>query len=150
MLRALRILAILQWIGHVVISGIDGGTHRLLDDERSMAPCVAILSKGGGVHLPSHPTRVNRLFFYHVVQHVFVVASSLDNCTVMIAISLWCYYLLHSVSHGLISLMSDVRVLHRVWSYATYSTRIHVACTQEVKVALEMEITEKNIVRIIN
>lgn len=105
-----------------------------------MAPCVAILSKSGGVHLASHPARVNRLFLYHVVKHVFV-ASALDNCSVMIAISLWCYYLLHSVGHGLVSLMSDVCVLHRVRSYAAYSTWIHVSSAQKVKVALEMKIT---------
>lgn len=149
-MRTLRILAILQWIGHVVVGGIDGGAHRLLDDQRSMAPCVAILSKSGGVHLASHPTRVNRLFLYHIVKHV-LVASGLDNCSMMIAISLWCYYLLHSVGHGLVSLMSDVCVLHRVGSYAANSTWVHVPSTQKVKVALEMKITmEHDIVRIIN
>jgi len=116
-----------------------------------MAPSVAILSKSSGVHLPSYPTRVNRLFLYHVVKHVFVVPSTLDNCSVMIGVSLWCYYLLHSVGHGLVSLMSDVRVLHRVGSQAAYSTWIHVSCSQKVKVALEMKIAiEHDIVRIIN
>ena len=116
-----------------------------------MTPCVAILSKSRGVHLPSHPARVNRLFLYHVVKHVFVVASGLDNCSVMIGVSLWGYHLLHSVSHGLVSLMSDVCVLHRVGSEAAYSTWIHVSCAQKVKVALEMKIAkEHDIVRIIN
>jgi len=116
-----------------------------------MAPCVAILSKSGGVHLPSHPARVNRLFLYHVVKHVFVVASGLDNCSMMIGVSLRGYYLLHSISHGLVSLMSDVCILHRVRSQAAYSTWIHVSCSQKVKVALEMKIAiEHDIVRIIN
>ena len=116
-----------------------------------MAPCVAILSKSGGVHLASHSARVNRLFLYHVVKHVFVVASGLDNCSMMIGISLWCYYLLHSVGHRLVSLMPDVRILHRVWSQAAYSTWIHVSCAKKVKVALEMKIAiEQDIVRIIN
>ena len=135
----------------MVMSGIDSGAHRLLDDKCSMAPCVAILSKSSGVHLAPHPARVNRLFLYHVVKHVFVVASGLDNCSVMIGIPLWCYYLLHSVGHRLVSLMSDVCVLHRVRSQAAYSTWIHVSGAQKVKVALEMKITkEHNIVRIIN
>jgi hypothetical protein len=116
-----------------------------------MAPCVAILSKSGGVHLASHPARVNRLFLYHVVKHVFVVASGLDNCSMMIGISLWCYYLLHSVGHGLVSLVSDVCVLHRVRSQASYSTWVHVSCAKKVKVALKMKVTiEHDIVRIIN
>ena len=136
----MRILAILQWIGNVVIGGIDGGAHRLLDDQRSMAPCVAILSQSGGVHLASYPTGVDRLFLYHIIKHVFV-ASGLDNCSMMIAISLWCYYLLHSVGHRLVSLVPDVCILHRVRSYAAYSTWIHVSSAEKVKVALKMKIT---------
>ena len=105
-----------------------------------MAPCVAILSQSGGVHLASYPTGVDRLFLYHIIKHVFV-ASGLDNCSMMIAISLWCYYLLHSVGHRLVSLVPDVCILHRVRSYAAYSTWIHVSSAEKVKVALKMKIT---------
>lgn len=85
--------------------------------------------------------RVYGLFLYHVVQHVLVVACRLDYGTVLVVVSLWSDDLLHAISHRLVSLVPDVRVLYRIRSNGPYTTRIHVTCSYEVYISIEVQIT---------